>query len=156
MLYCDKCQRVWEEDIFKCPRCRNSRLRPAASEDEVFLQSADLYTAQRLEAMLTGQGLWCRLEVVSRGSAALLYDSQAMPTDQNIFVRYQDVSKAKDLSAILRQELAREREQGEEKAGPPNTKRIVGEIVSIVAFLLLVMLAVFGADAAANFLKGLF
>ena len=35
-------------------------------------------------------------------------------------------------------------------------KRIVGEILSVVLFLLLSMAAVFGADAAANWLKGLF
>lgn len=154
MLYCEKCRRVWEDTASRCSHCRSGKLRPAAGRDEVFLQSADMYTAQRLEERLAGQDIFCRSE--NRNAALSFYDSQAMPTDKDIFVRYEDFSQAKGVSAALSQELASEREQQEEEAGPPSAKRIVGEIVSVVAFLVLVMLAVFGADAAANFLKGLF
>ena len=38
----------------------------------------------------------------------------------------------------------------------PRKKRILVQIVSVLAFLLVVMLVVFGADAAANWLKSLF
>ena len=34
-------------------------------------------------------------------------------------------------------------------------KRIVGEVLSVLAFLVLIMLAVYGADGLANWLKGL-
>lgn len=154
MQYCEKCRRVWEDTASRCAHCRNGKLRPAADRDEVLLQTADLYTAQRLEERLEEQGIPCR--AAERTGAVPFYDSQAMPTDREIFVRYQDLAPAKAVSAALSQELAEEREQQSAEPEPPNARRIVGEIVSVTAFLLLVMLAVFGADAIANFLKNLF
>ena len=64
-----------------------------------------------------------------------------------------------DAAAILRQveeERAQAGGEGETFQDMPRKKRILVQTVSVLAFLLVVMLVVFGADAAANWLKSLF
>ena len=46
-------------------------------------------------------------------------------------------------------------EEGETFEDMPRKKRILVQVVSVLAFILLIMAAVYGADFAANWLKGL-
>ena len=46
-------------------------------------------------------------------------------------------------------------EEGETFEDMPRKKRILVQVVSVLAFILLIMTAVYGADFAANWLKGL-
>ena len=60
------------------------------------------------------------------------------------------------IASQIEQEIERERQgEPEEFEEMPRRKRILVQSLSVVAFLLLVMLAVFGADAIANWIRGL-
>ncbi len=150
MLYCPKCRSLCPQGALKCPRCREKRLRPPAPEDWVLLTAAGLYMAGQLKEGLDQSGIPCRMEELGH-SAAAFYDSQAMPTDQRIYVPFKSLSEAQALAARLEGP-----EEEDPEPPPPTAKGIAGEILSIVAFLALVMLAVFGADAVANWLKSFF
>ena len=92
---------------------------------------------------------------MSAGSAYFNFDSETSPTDQNIFVPYETLDRAEKTAARAVQEVEREREPEDAESGGPGMKRIVGEVLSVLAFLVLIMLAVYGADGLANWLKGL-
>ncbi len=154
MLYCEKCRSVCGDSTAKCPNCRNIRLRAVREEDFTLLHRADQYTAGELARQFDAQGIVYQLEPFGKGRISYLYDSEVMPTDKNIYVRYSDLEAAKRLSAHMREE--REQAADEEFEDMPPKKRIVVQIVSVLAFLLLVTLTVFGADALANWLKSLF
>ena len=58
------------------------------------------------------------------------------------------------IASQIEQEIERERQgEPEEFEEMPRRKRILVQSLSVVAFLLLVMLAVFGADAIANWIR---
>lgn len=154
MLVCSRCHSLCGDSAMRCPNCRSNKLREADGEDYVFLRRADLYTAQRLQEMFGKQGVACRLEEFGRGQAGYFYDSEVMPTDKSVLVRYADLPAARELSARLREEP----EQGtdtEEFEDMPRKKRLFVQALSIVAFLAIVMLTVFAADGVASWLKGL-
>ena len=153
MYYCPKCRSVGDNGA-RCLNCRNTKLRPVDPEDYVLLHSADQYMAQQVSERLAQEGIGCKVEAFSSGLVSYFYDSQVMPTDKTLYVPYRHLEQARALSAQIGREMEQEAEEAE--AEPPGAKRIIGEIVSVVAFLLLVMTAVFGADAAANWLKGFF
>lgn len=158
MLYCTKCRSICPDATEKCPHCKSTKLRAADGEDLVLLHRADQYTAQRLTEQFEEQNVAYQLEPFGKGRVSYLYDSEVMPTDQNIYVKYRDLETAKALSAKLREGIEKEREQQadfEEFEDMPMKKRILVQSLSVIAFMLLVMLAVFGADALANWLKGL-
>lgn len=155
MLYCSKCSAVCEDSIAKCPNCANTKLRQVNDEDYVLLHRADIYTAQRLEAQFQEYSVAYKLEEYGKGRVSYLYDSEVMPTDKNIYVRYKDMPVARGLSARLKEELEQEQTQEEEFEDMPPKKRLLVQSLSIIGFLLLIMLAVFGADAFALWLKGL-
>ncbi len=159
MLYCPKCRSVCEDTTAKCPHCKNTKLRAVDGEDLVLLHRADQYTAQRLGEQFDGAGIVYKLEPFGTGRVSYLYDSEVMPTDKNIYVRYGDLPTAQDFSRRMKERLDREQQAeagAEEFEDMPRKKRIVVQILSVIAFLVLVMLTVFGADALANWLKGLF
>lgn len=156
MLYCTKCRWLCEDSAKKCPNCKSVKLRPAAGEDLAFLLSSDLYAAGRLEEALNAAGIPCRVEDASAGHSYFTFDSEVMPTDKSLYVAYARYEEAKDIAVQVEQALEEERTQEQQEAEPPSAKRLIGEIVSVVGFLLLVMLAVYGADAVAGWLKGLF
>lgn len=153
MLYCAKCRSVCEDHMVKCSNCKSQKLRPVKEEDSVRLRRANLYTAQRLGERLEAAGIPYETEAACGDWGPSPYDSEAMPTDRNIYVEYGCLSSAEALSASLEEEEGGEEEQFEEL---PRKKRILVQIFSAIAFLLLVMLTVYGADALAGWLKSLF
>lgn len=157
MLYCAKCHSICEDTTPKCPNCKNVKLRAVADDDYVLLHRADQYTAQRLAGQFDDLSVNYRLEEFGKGRVSYLYDSEVLPTDQNIYVQYRDLPAAKGLSAKLKEDLEREQAgEDDEFEDMPRKKRIIVQILSVIGFLLLVMLVVFGADAVASWLKGLF
>lgn len=156
MLYCTKCNSVCEDSKEKCPSCKSAKLRSVSDSDMVLLHRADEYTATRLCNQFDDLGIVYELKPFAKNSSAYMYDSEVMPTDKKIFVRYCDLPAAKELSSQLKQQLESEQNgEDEEFEDMPKTKRLIVQSLSIVAFMLLVMLAVFGADALAGWLKGL-
>lgn len=153
MQYCSKCRQVCEDSAKKCPRCKNAKLRPAGQEDQVLLCSTNLYAAGRIQEAVAGAGVDCKIEDAAKGHSYYTFDPQALPTDQNVFVPFGRLTEAQEIAARVERELEEEAQAGQE-AEPPSAKRLVAEAVSVVAFLALVMLAVYGADGFANWLKG--
>lgn len=155
MQYCKRCGSVCEDALHRCPNCSSNKLRKALDEDFVYLQRADVYTAGRLESLFAENGIECRTEPYGKGRPAPLYDSEVMPTDKSVFVSLKDLPEARDLSAALQREQEEDAPQEEEFAEMPRRKRIVVQALSAIAFILLVMAAVFTADAVAGWLKSL-
>ena len=153
MQYCVKCRHISEDGAGKCQNCRSRKLRPAGAGDMAFLCKADMYAAGKVHDALVEAGI--EPELVSAGSAYFNFDSETSPTDQNIFVPYETVDRAEETAARAMREVESEREPEEGGDDRPGMKRIVGEVLSVLAFLVLIMLAVYGADGLANWLKGL-
>ena len=158
MLYCAKCRGLCEEASRKCPHCKSVRsLRPVAEEDFVLLKRADLYTAQRLAEAFAAGEIEFETENFQKGRVSHFYDSEVMPTDQNIYVKYSQLSAAANFCAQLEQAIRKERsEEQEEFEDMPSKKRLVVQSISVVAFLLLIVLVVLGADSLASWLKEVF
>ena len=161
MLYCAKCRGVCPDATSKCPNCKNSKLRPLEGEDMVRLHRADQYTAGLLEQRFAQEGVGFQMEPFSGGWVSYLYDNDVLPTDKLVLVRWSDYDRAKELSSQVRRQVEAERaavgqeEEGETFEDMPRKKRILVQVVSVLAFILLIMAAVYGADFAANWLKGL-
>lgn len=156
MLYCEKCRSVCPDSTPKCPNCKNSRLRVAEGEDMVLLHRADQYTAQRLAEQFDAAGIVYELQPFTSHTSSYLYDSEVMPTDKKIFVRYSDLQAAEEFSARMKKELEQEQEQAEDEFEElPRKKRILVQVLSLLAFFTLIILAVLGADALGGWLRSL-
>lgn len=154
MLYCEKCRSVCPDSTARCPQCRGVKLRAVSGDDMVLLHRADQYTAQQLSQQFDAAGIVYEAEPFGKGRVSFLYDSEVMPTDKSLYVRYSDLEAAKELSSRIKEAMETEGEGTEEAfEDMPRKKRIVVQVVSVLAFLVLVMLTVFGADALANWLK---
>ncbi|WP_322171121.1 hypothetical protein [Acutalibacter caecimuris] len=155
MQYCEKCRRACPNELTRCPACRSQKLRPLDGQDMVFLCGCDMYTAQQLHTALEEAGIPSKME--DAGQSYFSFDSDSMPTDQKVYVPFEQLEQANDLAAQVSRQVESERsgKDGAQPASPPTAKRIVGEVLSIVAFLVLIMLAVYGADGFANWLKSL-
>jgi hypothetical protein len=154
MQYCTKCKNLCEDKLTVCPNCRRARsLRQAKDGDMVYLQKATEFEAGELAALFEENGIKCEVLPYSTGLISHLYDSEVMPTDKNVFVAYEDLERA---GVLLERESAGSEEQQEETEDMPPKKRIFIQIISVLAFLVLVSLVVFGADFVANGIKSLF
>lgn len=154
MQYCTKCKNLCEDKLTVCPHCKRSRsLRQAKDGDMVFLQKASEYEAGEFAALFEEKAIRHEILPYSTGLVSSLYDSEVMPTDKNVFVAYEDLERAK---ILLEEEYAEPETQEEEDDQMSPKKRIVVQIVSVIAFLVLVSLVVFAADFIANGLRGLF
>lgn len=160
MLYCAKCHGVCPDTTVKCPNCKSSKLRQVNEEDFVLLHRADQYTAMLLEKQFQEKGVSYKMEPFRGGRISYLYEGDVMPTDKMVLVRWGDYPAAKEISSQVKLDVERERAsvgEGEESfEDMPQKKRILVQIVSVFAFLVLIMLVVYGADAIANWLRGLF
>lgn len=122
---------------------------------------ADQYTASLLEQRFAQEGVGFQMEPFSGGWVSYLYDNDVLPTDKLVLVRWSDYDRAKELSSQVCRQVEVERaavgqeEEGETFEDMPRKKRILVQVVSVLAFILLIMAAVYGADFVANWLKGL-
>lgn len=157
MLYCAKCHGVCPDATAKCPNCKSGKLRQVDGEDLVLLHKADQYAAQRLGEEFDREGIVYEMKPFDGGRISYLYDSDVLPTDRMVLVRWKDYEAGKAVSARLKETLDEERSAGaEDFEEMPRKKRILVQIVSVFGFILLIMLVVYGADWAANWLRGLF
>lgn len=158
MLYCAKCRGFCEDGRRKCPSCGSTKLRELKDDDYVLLQRVDLYTSQQLAAQFEDFSMDYLVEEFGKGRVSYLYDSEVLPTDKNVYVRYRDLPTARGISQKLEEDAAQEEILAEETSfeDMSQRKRIIVQIVSVVAFLLLITLVVFGADSVANWIRGFF
>ncbi len=155
MQYCEKCRRLCEDGAAKCPGCRSGKLRPAGERDMAFLCQCNLYMAERLEQALTRADIPHKVEDAGKG-AYYTFDMESMPTDKRIYVQAGQMEQAQALAVQVNEEIIQEQGGQQEDAPPPTLKRLVGEILSVVAFLVLIMLAVYSADSFTSWLKSIF
>ncbi len=155
MQYCEKCRRLCEDGAAKCPGCRSGKLRPAGERDMAFLCQCNLYMAKRLEQVPTRTDIRHKVEDAGKG-AYYTFDMESMPTDKRIYVRAGQMEQAQALAVQMNEEIIQEQGGQQEDAPPPTLKRLVGEILSVVAFLVLIMLVVYSADSFTSWLKSIF
>ena len=122
----------------------------------VLLHRADQYTADKLAEQFDAAGIVYELKPFATRSSQYLYDSEVMPTDKNIYVRLRDLQAAEELSVRMKEELEREAEQEDEFEEMPRRKRILVQTLSLLAFFLLILLAVLGADTLGQWLRSFF
>lgn len=160
MLYCGKCKCLTQEGgKQKCASCGNTKVRPVGQEDYVLLQRADQFTVSQLVSRFEDFSLDFQLEEFGKGRLSYLYDSDVMPTDKNVYVRFRDYPTAQGFAAEIAHQEAEKEEQAqhpEEFEEMSRRKRIIVQVVSVIAFLVVVMLVVFGADYVANWLRDMF
>ena len=159
MLYCAKCRGVCPDSTAKCPNCKNTKLRQVEGEDLVRLRRVDQYSATLLEKALAQQGIPCRLEPFTGGWVSYLYDNDVLPTDKLALVPWAHYEAAKAVDGQVAKQVEEERAAvggGETFEDMPQGKRILVQVVSVAAFIVAIMLVVFGTDAFAGWLKGLF
>ena len=156
MLYCEKCRSLCPDTTRKCPNCKSSKLRVAEETDLVLLHRADQYTASRLAEQFDAAGIVYELAPFMGRSSQYLYDSEVMPTDKNIFVQVSDLQAAEELSVRMKEELEQANEGEEAFEEMPRRKRIAVQVVSLLLFFFLIVLAVLGADALGQWLRSLF
>lgn len=156
MLYCTKCGSLNEQAVEKCAGCGSRKaLREANADDYIRLHNADQYTAGLLEKDFDAANIEHRIEPLKSKGFSQLYDSEVMPTDKSIYVRYADLDQAKELSAALKQKIQDEQEPPAEDNMSPR-KRLVIQIVSVALFLALITVVVLLSDFFANNLKEFF
>lgn len=158
MLYCESCRCLSPSGTARCQNCRRGKLRPVGEEDFVLLQRADEYAAGKIGEALEAAGIFWESGELPAGKRYSPYDSEILPTDRELFVPYAQLQLAEEVSAAAGEALRRERygeESEEEFEDMPPRKRLVVQILSVLAFLLLVCACVFAADALSGWLKGL-
>ena len=154
MQYCTKCKNICEDKLTVCPHCNRTKgLRAARDGDSVFLQKTTEFEASEFARIFEEQAIKFEIVPYSTGLVSSLYDSEVMPTDKNVFVNFEDLDRAKK---TLEKEYMEDEPQEEEFDEVPRKKRIVIQIISTIAFLVVVCLVVFSADAVANGIKDLF
>lgn len=156
MLYCTKCSALSEQGADKCTGCGSRKsLREANAEDFVRLHNADEYTAGLLAEDFDAENIAYRVEPMQNRGFTSLYDSEVMPTDKSIYVRYGDMERARGFSAALKQKIKDEQGPPVEDNMSPR-KRLVIQIISVALFLLLITVVVLLSDFFANNLKEFF
>lgn len=152
MQYCTKCRRLCGDEASRCPVCRGQKLRPAGAEDMAFLCRCEAYEGERLGQALAEGGVPHSLE--DQAGSYFSFDSDDSPTGKALYVPAGQMEAAREIAAAVGREMERERGE-EQEAEPPSPRRLVGEILSVLAFLVLIMAAVYGADGLADWLKSL-
>jgi len=160
MLYCTKCSALNVQGTDKCAGCGSHKsLREVDAGDYVRLHNADEYTAGLLVKDFDAANIAHRIEPMQNRGFSQLYNSEVMPTDKSVYVRYADMERAKELSAALKEKMKEEQGPPAEDNMSPR-KRLVIQIVSVALFLILIIVVVLLSDFFANnlkeFIEGLF
>lgn len=154
MLYCTKCKAVCEDSTAQCPNCNNSKaLRQVNKEDYVFLHKADEYAAGLLKQDFENEGIAYKMEAFGKGMVSYIYDSEVMPTDKSVYVKYSDIDRAREISSGLKEKLEEENPPQDDM---PVAKRAAIQVISMILFLLLIMVVVFAADYITDSVRGFF
>lgn len=169
MKLCTKCKHLHNDEDAVCSNC-NSPLESITDENTpVYLLSAEGFELERVKTALEDNSIPCdsvirdkqlkKQEFINKNSA-----------ESDILVPYAAYEKAYDIcigigavkeenTEILDEEVEKKDdeptldEKFEEMSG---VKRTTVRVLSAIAFLALVALAVYGTDAVTAFIKGLF
>ena len=150
MQYCTKCRRLNEDKVTTCKNCKRSRaLRPVKDDDPVFFMTCHAFEADEIDALFEEHGISHNVEQVQLGMTKSPYDVRTLEDDQNIYVNYSELESANEV--LLNYDNEKKADVPEDTM--PQNKRIAVEIISIIAFMVLVALVVFASDFVANGIK---
>ncbi len=153
MQYCKKCRHLTEDNRATCSNCKRSRgIRPVQDSDLIYLMTCHKYEAEEIDALLEDHGIKHTLEKIDLGIAQSPFDARTLKDDQNIYVEYGDINAA---NAVLSKYEEEEKEQPIPDT-MPHKKRLLLDVVAILAFMIIVTLVVIASDYVANGLVHLF
>ncbi len=173
MLYCERCQML-SEDGETCSLCGSRKLRPVSANDPVFLFTTGQEEAERIAAAFDDEKLPHMERILENGSASPALLGQNRFASTRIFVPFAEMEHARDVmrgigalkdggeedgpavSGAGAHTAPREAARGKEEKPMSSGRRAALRIVSIILFLLLVCLVVFGSDAIVAVIKSIF
>lgn len=158
MLYCPKCKALCEDSAVRCPECGRHKLRQPTQLDKVLLVTVTEMEAQRLEPVMQASGIPFEMHPSNIDGIPSMYNSDAILSNQSFYVLLPQLEEAEKVVAQFREQEAQQAKAAAENAPPepemPRGKRIAVQIISALAFILLIWLVVMGTDWVANNLFG--
>ncbi len=160
MLYCPKCKSLCEDSAVRCPECGKRKLRQPTPLDKVLLVTVSEMEAQRLEPVMKESGIPFERHPSGIDGIPSMYNSDAILSNQSFYVLLPQLEEAEkvvsefrqkeaDAARALAEETSETMPEGEEM---PRRKRILVQLVSALAFILLIWLVVMGTDWIATHL----
>lgn len=170
MKYCPKCQRVYEDGVQRCEKCRALLGRTASAGDPVLLLSASVLECERVRGALSDEGIPCELRPWGGESSAGVVTGYSPAGSAELFVPFSALERAQQIKAditaeegeVLLPEEGEEVSAGEEKKDGESFeemgrgKRIFWRIISVVLFILLIWAVVAGTDGIVGWIKQFF
>lgn len=154
MLYCPKCKSICEDSAVRCPECGRRKLREPTQLDKVLLVTVSEMEAQRLEPVMRASGIPFEMHPSNIDGIPSMYNSDAILSNQSFYVLLPQLEEAEKVVSSFRAneaEAAKAAAQdAPEEKEMPRSKRILVQIVSAIAFILLIWLVVMGTDWIAH------
>ena len=135
MLYCPKCKSLCEDSAVRCPECGKRKLREPTQLDKVLLVTVTEMEAQRLEPVMKESGIPFEMHPSNIDGLPQLEEAEKVVSDFR--QKEAEAAKAAAQDAPEEEEMSR-------------GKRMLVQIVSVLAFILLIWLVVMGTDWIAN------
>lgn len=146
MQYCSKCKKISEDKLTVCPFCKRTRsLRQAKNSDMVFFLKTTEFEAMELEDLFVNNGVACEVRAFKTGIMSSVYDSSVMPTDKEVYVKFENLDFA---NKLLEQE--EECAEEEEEDVPLTAKLVLKHVLMVASFFAGVILLVVSAINIAN------
>lgn len=161
MKYCVKCKKMQKEDSGVCSYCQGMVAEITEPNTPVHLITADGFELQRIRTALEDNGIPCDAVATDSkigGYAVKGYDN----AEYSLLVPYSAYEKAYDICVGIgaikdgEEKIIVDDEMPQEIKEMSPKKRTTLKVLSALAFLLLVALAVWGTDYITGFIKGLF
>ena len=154
MLYCPKCKSLCEDSAARCPECGKRKLREPTQLDKVLLVTVTEMEAQRLEPVMKESGIPFEMHPSNIDGIPSIYNSDAILSNQSFYVLLPQLEEAEKVVSDFRQKEAEaakaDAQDVPEEEEMSRGKRMLVQIVSVLAFILLIWLVVMGTDWIAN------
>lgn len=157
MLYCPKCKSLCEDSAVRCPECGKRKLREPTQLDKVLLVTVTEMEAQRLEPVMKESGIPFEMHPSNIDGIPSIYNSDAILSNQSFYVLLPQLEEAEKVVSDFRQKEAEaakaakaDAQDTPEEEEMSRGKRMLVQIVSVLAFILLIWLVVMGTDWIAN------
>lgn len=160
MKYCVKCKKIHNEESGVCSYCNGALAEITEQNTPVHLITADGFELQRIRTALEDNGIPCDAVATDSkigGYAVKGYDN----AEYDLLVPYSAYTKAYDICVGIgaikdgEEKIIADSEFQELPQEMSTKKRTTLKVLSALAFLLLVALAVWGTDYITGFIKGL-
>ena len=156
MLYCPKCKSLCEDFAVRCPECGKRKLRAPTQLDKVLLVTVTEMEAQRLEPVMKESGIPFEMHPSNIDGIPSIYNSDAILSNQSFYVLLPQLEEAEKVVSDFRQKEAEaakaDAQHVPEEEEMSRGKRMLVQLVTVLAFILLIWLVVMGTDWIANHL----